>query len=485
MMDLVLESWVSGLIELSKLKWMLGAGKPWRPGEKLKLLFAGYNGTRNTGADVRVEEMLRQIRHILGADNVDLSVMSQSFDLSRGYFAGTRQVKLPDIFPPFLYREVPRHDGVVACEGSMFKSKFANALTTMMIGSLGIAAAMNKLSVGYGAEAGAMDPMLARMVRRYCGQSLIITRNEESLAVLSKLGVPTELGTDTAWTFEPLGPDYGRQVLREVGWDGAKPVLVVCPINPFWWPVRPSLFKLAARTLTGAYKESQYRTVYFHNWGPKAAAAYNHYLAALSSAVDAFRKRTGVFVILVAMERLDSKACHHMTARLEGVPVLTSDDYDMYQLVSILRACHMMVSSRYHGIVTCMPALVPSAGVTMDERIRNLMRERGHQHLLMNVDDADLEQKLLAAMETLRKEGEAVREGIGRTVARNLKVMARMGVFFEQHLQRRYPEFSIRTGIHSWEDYLPPLSPMLRKLVETYESAAEAPRQSGMVSVGQ
>jgi len=32
----------------------------------------------------------------------------------------------------------------------MFKSKFANALTTMMIGSLGFASSENKLSVGYG-----------------------------------------------------------------------------------------------------------------------------------------------------------------------------------------------------------------------------------------------------------------------------------------------------------------------------------------------
>ena len=37
-----------------------------------------------------------------------------------------------------------------------------------------------------------------------------------------------------------------------------------------------------------------------------------------------------------------------------------------------------------------MPAGVPSAGVTMDERIRNLMRERGHEHLFMSVDDPDL-----------------------------------------------------------------------------------------------
>src|SRR5262245_44899520 len=85
-MDLALEAWVAGLIELSRTQWVLGVGKPWRPGTPLRLLFAGYNGTRNTGADVRVEEMLRQVRHILGDENVKLSVMSQNFELTRGYF---------------------------------------------------------------------------------------------------------------------------------------------------------------------------------------------------------------------------------------------------------------------------------------------------------------------------------------------------------------------------------------------------------------
>jgi polysaccharide pyruvyl transferase WcaK-like protein len=476
MMDLVLQSWVAGSIELSKLKWVLGKGESWKPGEKLKLLFAGYNGTRNTGADVRVEETLRQLRHILGAERVEFSVMSQNFDRSHGYFAGTHQVKLPDVFPPFLYREVPRHHGVVACEGSMFKSKFANALTTMMIGSLGLAAAMNRLSVGYGAEAGHMDPMLQKMVRRFCRDSLVITRNEESMDVLRDLGVATELGTDTAWTFEPHGPDYGNKVLRESGWDGKKPVLVVCPINPFWWPVKASIFKLAARTLTGAYKDTQYRTVYFHTWGAKEAAAYEHYLGSIARAVAAFRERHGVMVVLAAMERLDAKACRHLADRLGGVPVFTSDEYDMYQLVSILRACHTMVSSRYHGIVTAMPALVPSAGVTMDERIRNLMRERGHMHLFLEVDEPELEPKLLQILETLRQDADGIREGIGRTVTRNLKVMARMGVYFEQCLQRCYAEFPVRTGVYSWEDYLPPLGPGLRALLEKYELVTETQR---------
>ena len=468
MMDFVLEAWVSANIERAKARWMLGGNRPWQPGEKLKLLFAGYNGTRNMGSDVRVEEMIRQIRHILGAERVDLSVMSQNFEFSKGYFEGTRQVHLPDIFPPFLSSEVPRHHGVVACEGSMFKSKFANALTTMMIGSLGIAAVENKLSVGYGAEAGHMDPLVAKMCARYCKNSLVITRNEESRLILSELGVPTQLGTDTAWTFEPRPAQYGQGILRQAGWDGKTPVLVVCPINPFEWPVRASVGKYALHSLTGAYKDSHYRTVYFHNSGPAADRAYQHYLTSIANAVDAFRKQRNVFVILAATERLDARPANRISEKLGGIPVLTSDQYNMYELVSILRSCHMMASSRYHGVVTSMPALVPSAGITMDERIRNLMRERGHQELLMTVDDPDLEPKLLKALNVLATEGERISDGIARTVVRNLKVMAQMGVFFEEEVQRRYPEFPARAGEWNWDDYLPPMSGSLKQLVTAY-----------------
>jgi polysaccharide pyruvyl transferase WcaK-like protein len=483
MTDMLLGAWTSWLIERAKSKWVLGGGVRWKPGEPLKLLFAGYNGAGNTGSDVRVEEMLRQVRQVLGAERTELSVMSQNMERTRNYFKGSRQVHLPDVFPPFLYREVRKNHGVVGCEGSMFKSKFANALTTMIIGSLGIAAAENKLSIGYGADADKMDPMLQKMTRQFCGTSLVITRNTESQATLSELGVPTELGTDTAWTFEPLGEEYGHEVLKREGWDGRTPVLVVCPINPFWWPVRASVGKFLARSLTGAYKESHYRSLYFHNAGPKVDDAYRKYIEAMAGAVEKFARQRRVFPVLVAMERLDARACRVMAERLPGTPIFTADDYDMYQLVSILRCGGLMVSSRYHGIVTCMPALVPSAGVTMDERIRNNMLERGHKHLLFTVDEPDLEEKLIAAMETLLRDGDAIREGIARTVVRNLKLMARMGVYFEKQTNMVYPEFRVRSGIHSWEEYLPPLSPVLRKLVERYDTPEE-PAARGASLIG-
>ena len=472
MTDLLLVAWVSALIELRRFAWMLGLGKPWSAGEKLKLLFAGYNGTRNTGSDVRVQEMLRQVRHVLGPGNVDFSVMTQDFGRTKGYFEGTRQVYLPDVFPPFLFHEVRQNHGVIACEGSMFKSKFANALTTMMIGSLGLASAENKLSIGYGAEAGHMDGLVESMCGRYVKDSLVITRNVESLQLLSSLGIPTELGTDTAWTFEPHPPEYARKALRQAGWDEKTPILVLCPIHPYVWPVKASLAKYLARATTGAYRDSQYRTVYFFQSGQEVERNYNQYISAFKKATQAFLQRHRVFPILVAMERLDADACRKIAAELPGTPVFDPDAYDMFQLVSILRACSYMVSSRYHGIVTSMPSLVASAGVTMDERIKNLMRERNHQHLLLTVDDPELEPRLLEVMEALVKETEGVREGIGRTVVRNLKVMARMGTFLENAVHHQYPEFPIRSGVLSWQDYLPPLGANLLHLMERYDSPA-------------
>jgi len=474
MTDLLLQAWTALLIEWAKVDHLRGRSDDWHPDRPLRLLFAGYNGARNTGSDVRVEEMLRQVRQVLGPERVELSVLTQDFALTRGYFGDARQVKLADIFPPFLAREVPKHDGVIACEGSMFKSRFANALTTMMIGALGIAAARNRLSVGYGAEAGHMTASLRRLVRRYCDTSLVITRNEESERILRRLHVPTEPGADTAWTFRPHGPEHGRDALRRAGWDGEAEPLALCPINPFWWPVKASVVKAAGRAVFGAWRDSHYRSVYFHHSGKAVTAAYHRYLDALAGAVDAFRRERRVFPVLVAMERLDRDACQRLAERLGGAPVFGSAEHDMYELVSILRACRLQVSSRFHGVVTTMPALIPSVGVTMDERIRNLMNERGHADFLFEVDDPDLEGRLLEALRRADAEREDLARGIGASVVRNLKLMARMGVFLEAETARRFPGFETRTGLVSWEHYLPPLSPDLARLVETHEADADA-----------
>ncbi len=67
----------------------------YKAGNPLKLLLAGYSGARNTGGDVRVEEMIRQIRHVLGDDNLELTLTTVDPKLTAGYFRTVKQVALP------------------------------------------------------------------------------------------------------------------------------------------------------------------------------------------------------------------------------------------------------------------------------------------------------------------------------------------------------------------------------------------------------
>ena len=468
-MDEILAAWMNRVIENARRQHEQGAARIPEPTDKLKLLFAGYNGTRNTGSDVRVEEMLRQVRHLFGADRVEATVFSFIQSYSAGYFGDSRLITPSALFPRFLGREVPKYHGVIACEGSTFKSKFTDLLTVMFVGALGVATAYDRLSIAYGAEAGHMNPWPKRLTTENCRESLIVTRNEESRGILAELGVPSELGTDTAWTFAPLQPAYAEKELRSAGWNGEQ-VLLVCPINPFWWPVKASLSKGIGR-LFGFHRQSHYGRIFFFTSNRDVEEKFDRYLSALAGAVDDFRKRTGVFVVTAASEEIDNDAMRRLSAKLGGVPMFSSSNYNMYQLVSIFRAADMMLSSRFHAILTSMAGHVASAGVTMDERIANLMKERGHEHLLMKVDDPDLEAKSGAALEDLRINSEEIIDAARRTVAKNLRIMSGMGQRLVEYVGQKYPAFQPAHTLGGWEDFLPPLGRDLHDLLEDHADA--------------
>ena len=134
--DVLLQSGMTTAIELAATRYAVDPGAEWTPGTPLKLLLTGYSGSRNTGADVRVEEMIRQFRHLCGDDHLELGVTTIDPKETRNYFRTVRQLHIPDL-SQVLYTHIHDYHGVVTCEGSMFKSKFANALSTMMAGSLG------------------------------------------------------------------------------------------------------------------------------------------------------------------------------------------------------------------------------------------------------------------------------------------------------------------------------------------------------------
>ena len=126
--------------------------------------------------------------------------------------------------------------------------------------------------------------------------------------------------------------------------------------------------------MSGQFKREHYKSVYFHNSAAEVDRKFDAYCAAIANAVNAFRKERRVFPILVGHGDARPPACEELESRLDDrAPLFVSDEHDMYDLVSVLRNCTLLVSSRFHAIVTSMPGLVSSVGITMDERIRNLM----------------------------------------------------------------------------------------------------------------
>ena len=294
----------------------------------------------------------------------------------------------------------------------MFKSKFANALTMMMIGALGMASAQNKLSVGYGAEADDMDPTVAKMCGRYCANSMIITRNAESREILEEARRAHRTGNGYGvdiraarrlWAKSVGGKQLGR---RDAG-------AGCLPDSSFLVAGESIAGKGGRGTLTGAYQRQPLPQHLLSYAGADSGCGLQALSGRVAGAMDAFAA-SELFSRSCGNGAAGRAACERLAERLGGAPVFTSDSFDMYQLVSVLRCASrlyrraIMRSSR-----PCLP--VPSAGVTMDERIRNLMHDRG-QVPAAEGGRPELEEKLVATLATLDRDEERIRDGILRTV---------------------------------------------------------------------
>jgi polysaccharide pyruvyl transferase WcaK-like protein len=443
--------------------------RPARGHDPLRLLLIGYSGGGNTGADVRVSEIIRQVNTIFPGGQVALGLTLVGEAVPDDIFRGAAHEQVSNYVVDFLDEASQRYDGMLACEGSMFKSKNSNIFSGMMAGALGLAEAQGKLAVGYGADAGTMDEILNPFVAELGQGPLMMCRAPESAAMLDRLGLRTAIGADTAWTFDPPPPDRARAMLQGLGWDGKAPILAICPINPFWWPVIVSPPMAQELATTGQHSDIHYGSVFFHSDSEERRAKFAHYIAGLAEAATAWQKRTGGWVLIVGMELLDRKPCDALAAVLPfAAGRLHSGERKAGEIVAALRCADLLISSRYHAIVTAMPAEVLAIGVSMDERIANLFAGFGAEARMLPVDDPQLGPRLVALTESVVRDAGAVRAATGREVARQLRGLGEMGRIFSGEACRVYPELANHAVAGGWERFLPPLSPLLTDLVTRY-----------------
>lgn len=410
------------------------------PGQKVRVLLAGYNGARNTGSDVRVAALAEQIEQALGPDNVEISVMSLDVESTAPYFAGkVRQIPFNTIFFCELLKACSENHVIVLAEGSTFKSKFADALTLYTCEAAGIARSQGKPCIAYGGEVGEMEPYLERTVSDLCSDVLFLARSEASYVGARRLGLTAKRGTDTAWTFDSAsGRKAAMDLLREAGLDGKRPLLAIAPVNPYWWPVKPSMFKWAVTAL-GDKRFLQFQKWYFFSWSAERKRLYERYLDNLAGAAVTFARERGFAPVIIGMEKLDEDACKQLGGRMGAdVPILLSRDQNGFVLGEVLRSCGLLLTSRYHAQVLATGADVPSVAVSMDERLDNLNKELSlPSELLLHVDQPDLAERILLALDYAQDNRDAISSHLAKARIGLEDSLRDMQRWFVDHLADR------------------------------------------------
>jgi polysaccharide pyruvyl transferase WcaK-like protein len=413
----------------------------YKKGQPLKILLVGYNGARNTGADARVVALTQQLEQALGAGKSELTVMTLDTDNVSGYF--TPAVRLWHFTTFFLFsllRACSTHHVAVLCEGSTLTPTFAEALCVFYCEAAGIMRRQGKPCIAYGSEVGKLSGWLARLSSDMCRDTYFMVRTDESLKNLQALGLKGHVGTDTAWTFDSSkGEQWARRQLMQAGWDGKQPLMGVAPLNPYCWPVRPSLWRWLKAVVTRDFSQ-QYDKFYFFSDTRERRQQFQRYLSAMTAATNQYAQAHGAFVVILGMEQLDARVCYQLEQHVDAPHwVCTSKTYNVFQMTGLLRQLSILLTSRYHASVLSMEQACPIVAVSIDARLNGVMREVGlDEHYLHHADDADLERHIISSLKMVDDHQQDIKLQIERQLANYKNKTMAMSQFFTTWLTKQY-----------------------------------------------
>jgi polysaccharide pyruvyl transferase WcaK-like protein len=372
--------------------------------------------------------------------------------------AGASVLRIDRYPPQFLLEQSAAHHASLVCEGSLFTSTFSDVLSATLLAALGCARGLGLPGIGYGSDAGSMSERLRAFAARACADSLVLCRSRSAQERLQGLGLRTFAGADPAWSHEP---ERGRAPAGE----GTRNA-VICPVNPYWWPVKIDLPKAFALSREPSSRELHYGGVYFHSWSAQAEASYERYLASLAGAAHALRK-SGLSIVIAGMERLDAACCRRLAEKIGGaVPVLVSAEHPAAAIVELLRGAALVVTSRFHGAVLAMCGEAPTIAFSLDNRLEDLFGEHGLGQWSIDIGSADAGEKLCERIAAAGAEKEALKARYRSLRARQLRALGEMGRRLHAEVAKTYAELEGDEGVSDWRRCLPPLAGPLNALLE-------------------
>jgi len=360
------------------------------PDGSLRVLLLSYAGAGNTGADLRTIETIRQLHHLFAPRRLELELFVLGGLLDHPVLASVRKMPLRAAYiPDALDYAMPAYDLVINVEGSTYTSKFSDALAGILIGGVALAAAHGSRAFAYGVDSGKMTDALTRFARQSAAGVDILCRNDAAMRDLAALGIAARPGADCAWTYTP------SRTARVAGL-GEK-AAVLCPTNPFWWPVT-ARGAPAADSAEDIGTPPRYAGVYFHTWDRERACAYREYVMRFARMAAQLRAR-GFSPVLVAMEQLDRPACADIAVQLEfDLPIVARGIETLEDVAGAVAHASCVVTTRYHAAVLALARGVPVFGLTLDERVERLLTEAGLDGWFAACTDADGDEKALARL---------------------------------------------------------------------------------------
>jgi len=423
----------------------------WQPGKPLKILLLAYSGARNTGAESRVGECIRQLNQLFGEDNIEINMLTLDVAETEEYFKGYKAKfhHMNSVFFLDVFKHVLKNHVIVLPEGSCWKENFATALLLYFLYGVGLADRLGKASFSYSVEAGEMNRLnnflswhLSRDMTR------IITRSQPSADVLERIGLQAHsVRVDTAWTMPCQSSAWARSKLKEMGWDGKKPLCAFAFQNYFWWPVVPDLARFARSLATGDTK-NQYKLVYFYDYDEEDERRFAAFVDDAVEIMDWLAEEKGAQPVLVAMEALDHDACQEVIGRMKNPALLVScHDWVGDQMAAFLRELHLLMTTRYHAMVLSMPGKVPFVGVSRDERIKGVMGECDlEREYYVDFRTPDLARVVERKVERLlddADERKRVRKVINDNLPYYFAQMAMLGLDLRNMIREEFPGFPL------------------------------------------
>ena len=297
-----------------------------------------------------------------------------------------------------------------------------------------------KPCIAYGSEVGRLNGWLARLSSDMCQDTYFMVRTEESLRNLQQLGLKGHVGTDTAWTFQSSeGEQWALQQLKAAGWDGKQPLMGVAPLNPFCWPVRPSVWRWLKALVTRDFSQ-QYDKIYFFSDSKARRQQFERYLQAMTAATNRYSKEHNAFVVILGMEKLDARVCELLEQKVVAPHAMfTSKTCDVFKMTGMLRQLNILLTSRYHASVLSMERAIPIVAVSIDARLNGIMKEvELDKHYLHHATDENLEERIVASLQMAGEHEQEIGDTIRQHLAMYKNKTKAMSQYFEKWLKEQF-----------------------------------------------